>query len=177
MPCSEPPGALQAVLDARTARAWLQSFLLRSLAAGCVVQISLNIPGFPKRLAHDDEALRRARQILLSDTAWTPTAEISLRNAAGNATLLAFANENTEDIRQAKGVAIGIEDRTPWGRVLDIDVITPAGGVSREDLELAPRKCILCAEPAKLCARSRSHPYAALRTRAGELLQTLYISK
>ena len=55
-------------------------------------------------------------------------------------------------------------------RVLDIDVITAAGPISREDIGLERRKCLLCADDAKTCARKRKHPAEDLRERVRQLL-------
>ena len=43
------------------------------------------------------------------------------------------------------------------GRLLDIDVIIDGIQISRSDLKIEERKCFLCNQNAKLCARSRKH--------------------
>jgi holo-ACP synthase CitX len=55
-------------------------------------------------------------------------------------------------------------------RVLDIDVITAAGPISRRDIGLEPRRCLLCAGDAKTCARERKHSPEELRERVRQLL-------
>jgi holo-ACP synthase CitX len=55
-------------------------------------------------------------------------------------------------------------------RVLDIDVITAAGPISRGDIGLERRRCLLCPDDAKTCARKRKHPPEELRERVRQLL-------
>ncbi len=55
-----------------------------------------------------------------------------------------------------------IEKHHPLGRFIDIDVYTKTKAVSRTDLGLSPRKCILCDKPAHVCARSKNHSQKAL---------------
>jgi holo-ACP synthase len=51
-----------------------------------------------------------------------------------------------------------LEDEHPLGRLWDIDVIDPLrGAISRKDLGQPSRRCLLCAEDAHACARSRAH--------------------
>lgn len=53
-----------------------------------------------------------------------------------------------------------LEDEHPLGRLWDMDVICPEQqrAISRGQLMLAPRKCLVCGEAAHACARSRAHP-------------------
>lgn len=51
-----------------------------------------------------------------------------------------------------------LEDKLPLARLFDLDVITPSGEkLSRQDMGLPPRGCLLCQEEAFVCARSRRH--------------------
>lgn len=51
-----------------------------------------------------------------------------------------------------------LEERTPIGRLYDIDVICPDGKkVSRGEVGKDVRKCILCTEDAHVCGRNRTH--------------------
>lgn len=60
-----------------------------------------------------------------------------------------------------------VEDASPVGRLLDADVIGLDGEkLSRTDVGLPVRRCLLCGEEAPLCARSRAHSAEALFARA-----------
>lgn len=160
--------ALEKILHAREERAWLQSWLLDGVAGdGCVVQVSLNIPGYPKFLAGDEKAVHLAGQCLTEKIGRRPCAAIGLRHAAGCAQVMLFRDLAAET---AKRMAIEIEERTAWGRVLDIDVIAAGGNISREAYGYPPRACLICGGPAKNCARSRAHSPDSVRAAAARLL-------
>jgi holo-ACP synthase len=60
---------------------------------------------------------------------------------------------------ELKRALAALEDRHPLGRLWDLDVHCPGGaGLSRQDLGLPPRRCLLCGQPAHACSRSRAHP-------------------
>ena len=66
-----------------------------------------------------------------------------------------------------KKAMIDIEDNHPWGRLFDIDVIDEgdAGDIrvlTRSMLGASPRRCLLCQEPAVVCARSQAHTLVEL---------------
>ena len=66
-----------------------------------------------------------------------------------------------------------LEDGCAVGRLLDVDVIAPDGEkVSRTDIGLPPRKCLLCGEDAPVCARSRTHTVEELFSRTHEIIDT-----
>lgn len=76
------------------------------------------------------------------------------------------------DALAAKRAAALVEDHTPAGRLFDMDVIRPDGSkVSREELGLEERKCLLCGLPARICGRSRAHSVEQLQQRTEELLE------
>ncbi|MDU2566064.1 MULTISPECIES: citrate lyase holo-[acyl-carrier protein] synthase [Anaerococcus] len=52
---------------------------------------------------------------------------------------------------------VNIEENSYFGRLYDIDLIYKGKSVSRQELDLGPRKCFLCNDDAKICARSRKH--------------------
>ncbi|WP_413510036.1 citrate lyase holo-[acyl-carrier protein] synthase [Serratia liquefaciens] len=62
------------------------------------------------------------------------------------------------DAQRVKDCAMQLEVQQPIGRLWDIDVLDPEGRIlSRRDLGLAERSCLLCSQPAKICARQRRH--------------------
>ena len=54
-----------------------------------------------------------------------------------------------------------IENEHPLGRLMDLDVLEPAGEsvvpVSRERVGESPRRCLICGRPARECMRSHAH--------------------
>lgn len=153
---------LQRVLQGREDRASLQSRLFRRGLV--VVQVSLNIPGFPKRLAGDIFfADRMAARILeeIHDLGGSVLQEIGLLNGAGYAVLVGARLDGP--LHLLKRRCIALEESLPWGRAFDLDVLTQAGSVSRQGLGEPPRRCLLCGGEAKSCAREGRHDRRELR--------------
>lgn len=63
-----------------------------------------------------------------------------------------------------------IENRHPYGRLMDLDVLERVGEtvtpVSRERVGEQPRRCLLCDRPARECMRAHTHTF-------GEIVQTI----
>lgn len=58
---------------------------------------------------------------------------------------------------ELKRWCVAIEESSPLGRLFDIDVLSRGTRISRTDLGFPERKCLLCGNPAPVCARSRAH--------------------
>ena len=68
------------------------------------------------------------------------------------------------EARDWKTRMLALENRAPLSRLWDIDIIDRDGvAVSRRDLGLPPRRCLICDDDAKTCARERRHDIAALQ--------------
>ncbi|WP_232099431.1 citrate lyase subunit alpha [Serratia ureilytica] len=62
------------------------------------------------------------------------------------------------DAQRVKDCAMQLEVSRPIGRLWDIDVLDAQGRIlSRRDIGLPARRCLLCGQPAKICARQRRH--------------------
>ena len=73
---------------------------------------------------------------------------------------------------EAKRMAAEIEEADALGRLFDMDVLAPDGTkVDRQEIGLPGRRCLLCGEPAQVCARSRAHTVQALREATGRILR------
>ncbi len=72
-----------------------------------------------------------------------------------------------------KQLMIEIEELKDIGRLFDIDVIdSEHRSISRTQLGLQPRKCLICEYPAHECSRSRRHDYIDLIEKTYEILKT-----
>jgi len=70
-----------------------------------------------------------------------------------------------------KKVMVEIEDTHPLGRLFDIDVIgTDAIALSRDAMMLPRRRCMVCNNDAKVCARSRAHTKEAIFSKMNALV-------
>lgn len=159
---------LQEILDAREKRAEKQKTLLARYRKPLLC-FSMNIPG-PEKWNADISVGFMVGNLLL-------------QNELGNAKLLHFEKQEgitdceafyVVDIsaRQLKQIAIEIESTDPIGRLFDMDVLDEHGQwLSRTDFGISPRKCLICDQDARICARSRNHGLDMLKNRTNELLQ------
>lgn len=149
-----------ALLSGREERAACQKLLLALCEGGYVVQISLNVPGMPKRVENEEAVIGDGARLFSACLRREVRETRVLTGVAGMALLLLYDLPSPEE---AKLCAVDVEEGAPWRRVLDIDVITDSGPLSRSDIGLPPRRCLICDAPAKLCARSGSHSLGELR--------------
>ncbi len=158
---------LQDILDARENRAAKQRALLEKYQKPLIC-FTMNIPG-PTKLDRDiaigfavgnwllQRALRGHR-VLHREVHRQPTG------------CEAFYVVDLPP-RELKQLTMDIEDIDPIGRLFDMDVLTPdSAKLSREDMDVPRRKCLLCGNDASVCARSRAHGLEALQDRTGFLL-------
>ena len=63
-----------------------------------------------------------------------------------------------------KGIVLQIEEQHVLGRLWDVDVLDLTGSsVSRQQLGVSARRCLLCDEPAHACSRSGQHALVDLQ--------------
>ncbi len=153
---------LEEVLCGRDERAAWQKKLLASREKVFVCQIGLNVPGFPKRVPGDIKIVKECRRFLLACVGAAPFEEQYLDNGAGICWQGAFDGRRF-DAKALKRAAVEAENSMEAGRILDIDVLTPEGQLSRLDMGLPSRRCLICGESAKECARAGRHDAAELR--------------
>lgn len=141
------------ILNSRSARKIRQASMLRKSGCTCILSFTVNMPG-------PDKGCRMARDffncgLALIEKAFSGfvlSSRTHLNCAAGPEFIAALSGE----VGDMKAIAVGIEESQSWTRMLDIDVIPPDGtSLSRPVF----RKCLVCASPAKLCARSQAHTY------------------
>lgn len=62
------------------------------------------------------------------------------------------------DPRRIKEKLIELEMNHPLGRIFDIDVFDKEHRqISRSELKVDPRRCLICNQPARICIRERNH--------------------
>lgn len=161
---------LEEVLSGRDERAAWQRRWLRSQEGNFFVcQIGLNVPGYPKRIPRDLAVVRKCRKYLLEHAHAAPVEEQHLENGAGVCWQGVF-DASKYDAASLKRCAVEAENSMTAGRVLDIDVLTAAGALSRTQMGLPERRCLLCGERAKVCARLGGHPQSELRERVVRII-------
>lgn len=75
-----------------------------------------------------------------------------------------------------KRLALLIEEGSRQGQVLDLDVYSQDGPVSRSLLGMPPRRCVVCGGPAAVCAGRSIHPTSAVEAAFLDLLKGSSIS-
>lgn len=159
--------SLKEILDAREQRSQKQQQLLAQYKKPLIC-FTMNIPG-PEKLNRDVSIGFSVGSWLLRDSLsgrGILYKEISRKPTGCEAYYVVEL-----PAKALKKIAIDIEDISPIGRLFDIDVIDTDGTkLSREDLGLPRRKCLLCEGDAALCARSRAHSLEELTDRTGFLL-------
>lgn len=180
--------AVLAARDARQVR--LDSFIARAGGRTCVIAVSTIIPGVDKRPV-GAELLTRAALAWFWRREWMGASADRVplaREGAAEATspVVSSLQEHSEDVlgefllltettdaRRVKERCVAFESAAPWGRLLDLDVYDAGGRpVTRRDLGLPERRCLICAEQARDCIRLTRHSEAELRVRVDALLRS-----
>ncbi len=77
----------------------------------------------------------------------------------------------TAELYDAKRRVCHIEETHPLGRLFDLDVIRPDGTpVSRTEIGLPQRKCIICDNEARYCMRNHTHSQEELQSHITNLI-------
>ncbi|MGE5630135.1 MAG: citrate lyase holo-[acyl-carrier protein] synthase [Caulobacteraceae bacterium] len=78
--------------------------------------------------------------------------------------------------RKIKVKAVGIEEDHPLGRLFDFDVFDCSfEKLSRTEMDLPERRCLICDAKAVLCARSRKHGLEELEKRIEKITDSYFI--
>lgn len=144
---------LLASRDACQARqqTWLQSHQVT------LISFTVVIPGPVK----DNQRVRDifnqglcALKQVVSERQWVIIAQQSLALTSGPECLVAV----DAPAKEVKQRMIEAEQQFAVGRLWDFDVFTAQGQLlSRQQLGVTERRCLVCDQPAKVCARQRTH--------------------
>lgn len=155
------PVSLEQMLEAREQRAARQRAAL-SRHHLPLVSVTLVTPGAVKDGARYRNVLTIARSSvdgLFAERGWPVCMSQVSFGPCGPEALYAV---DAAPLALKRSVA-DLEDTHPLGRLWDLDVICPSSGqLGRRALGLAPRRCLVCNDDARACARSRRHPLADL---------------
>lgn len=79
---------------------------------------------------------------------------------------------------EIKAKAVEIEENHPLGRLFDYDVFDCSlGKLSRYELHLSERRCLICEEKAALCARSKKHDIEKLIENIEGIANSYFLSQ
>lgn len=155
------------VLDARERRVQRQKALLEAYKKPLIC-FTMNIAGPVKKSALIEAGFDWGKEILTAQLAGIPILHLEeiTANTGCEAFLIADAAPET-----LKALTCEIEDSLPIGRLFDMDVLTTdCRKLSRQELGLPQRTCLICGNPAYLCSRSRAHSVAQLQEKTTQIL-------
>ena len=151
------------MMNAREARAQAQRTLLARYPGAAVVCLCMNIAGPVKRTENIERAFAwGAAQVKAVLAPYETLFDAAIHEKTGPEAMICVRAE----AKAVKKRLCALEDGEELGRLLDIDVIAPDGGkISRTDIGLPARRCLLCDKPAPVCARSRAQTLSGVDSR------------
>ena len=170
------PVTLEEMLSARDRRWELQETLLQAHGK-TLLSYTLNIAGPQKRYDLADQCFFEGRRLIerqfLRDKL-CPLDAVFTDEKTGFALIWVIDSPP----RELKAKMGAIEEGHPLGRVFDIDVIAADGRrVSREEIGLPQRACVVCGAPGAGCARSRAHPHEEVAAGLDRLMAAYFDQK
>ncbi len=119
----------------------------------CVILIKVNYPGNQKLNAFTffvfHEAIRTL-DMTLDDITYSIEGPVGVK----------VSNENPMVLKER---FVSFEDTHPLGRLIDCDVLTVNGMMSRSDLKDSLRPCFICDQAAHVCIVSKKHTMKAVK--------------
>ena len=168
--CAEVLGR---ILDAREARAARQRLFLDEFQT-TLICFTLNIAGPRKTDPLAERAFFEGKRRILRELERAGITAIKYEETKDGAGFSGYwaVEANPERV---KHVMAAIETSDPLGRLYDIDVLRPNGRkISRQDIGLPGRACLICGKPATVCSRSAAHPNEEVVRRTEELLRDYF---
>lgn len=160
---------LEEILNAREKRVEMQRKLI-DIYRNTLISFTLNIPGAEKLNSTFTEVHEKGIKLLeeeLEKKNIKVLHKIVRISADGNEAFLVVDAGSW----YIKGITTSVEKSYRLGRLFDIDVFDENGEqVSRSGIGLPARRCLLCSNSAKACARSRKHSIEELMSRIYQII-------
>lgn len=167
-----PAVALPQMLDAREARAKIIAEKAALVGeSGSVVSITLAIPGPIKTspvLRYVFQYFYDKTHALLAESI-VGEERITINAPTGPEAQFAVSMSAGE----VKRLLVAFEEEGKLGRLVDLDVLCGGAnpvGISRTELGLAQRKCLICDKPSKECGRARAHTVYQMQHAIADML-------
>lgn len=100
--------------------------------------------------------------------------KIIIDRIGGYCIILGLSNENGKEIKE---LTVSMEEKLPWGRIIDLDVIDKNKSYTRTSLGFKERTCLVCEDSAHLCARSRKHDINEILLKINNIYVKNFIKK
>lgn len=163
-------GRFHEILEGREQRALYQKMLLKEFGIP-LVSFTLNIPGPDKNNGIFDQVHHEGVKALEDEFEEKRLAVVH-KSFKERASGLEGFFVVKGDVANIKRLTVSIEENHSLGRLFDFDVIREDGHpISRGELGLSARKCILCKENAIDCRRNNHHTLEELLNHLYHLIQ------
>lgn len=157
---------LSELLQSRDDRHRMHLDLLNRHPGLTLVSVTMVMPGPVKSNAISIALADKAQQFLLSCRPFL--VENLIRRDLNTGSEIYFLSRLP--LADTKRMCCRVEDEHPLGRLWDFDVIRPdSTPLSRTEIGLPARKCILCGDDAITCIRGRRHTVPELYARVEQL--------
>ena len=167
---TEREATLREVLDNREERVLRQRRLLQQYP-GTLICFTMNIPGPVKNNLWIRGGFRLGKRLLL-DLLRSAAIEVYHQEEICAVTGCEGFFLVDAPAEKIKALTVRIEDSMEVGRLFDMDVLRPDGKkLSREELGMGGRACLLCGRPASICGPVRAHSAQELWQRTAQLLR------
>lgn len=148
--------SLEEMLVAREQRYRKQKQLIQTWKH-TIICLSMNIPGAMKATKEIEWAFEHGRNTMM-EVLRKYHVEIIQESIEYKKTGYEWYVSVDEEAVKVKRYMTFIEEKDEIGRIYDIDVFNHDGDkISRMDIHMPPRKCMLCGEIAHACSRNRTH--------------------
>jgi holo-ACP synthase len=161
------------ILNARENR-WNTRLMLIEKFSLPVISITMNIPGCQKVR---DDYIRVYNTVvehftgILESNGFVMKYKEHRVGADGQETFIVVE----EDAYKLKELSIQAEEKHPLGRLVDIDILDwNKNNISRKDLGIAERKCIVCGEAVHPCIVGRRHSVDEVLTSIDKIIRNYY---
>ena len=162
---------LEEMLSFREEKARLQEELKNAHKDYVIVALGMNIPGPKKTSPHIIKAFQAGGQAICDSLQAQKVLVEEEQEIIKKEGCLRVCAVRGDDPLFIKKMMIDIEETHPLGRLFDIDVYDPTGnGMSREQLHVTARRCLICGQDAKACGRSRNHTVEELYKRVEDII-------
>ena len=165
----EKHATLEDMLEARDARVSRQRAFLEKTGRP-LISMTLNMAGPVKRTRLSffffQRELKNLEALLQGMKA---DFEVIVHSShTGDEALLAVHALSAVEIKR---FCVDLEEHAPYGRLLDLDVIDEKGlPMNRESLQLPERRCLVCEQPASICASRAAHDIKIVQAKTEALL-------
>lgn len=164
---------LYKILEGKEKRACIQKKLITKYKS-TLVSFTLNIPGINKlgenlKKVHE-KGIKELEDEFLKKNILVKYKKINSSDA-GYEAFFCIAKDSIT----IKKITTDIEERSKLGRLFDFDVFDNNYKLlSRTELGLPKRKCLLCDGIAAECSRSRKHPIEDILNKINEIIETSF---